>query len=92
MTNEHEREHLGERGWEKEPETRGHIHGEEPRQPNGEKQASTEALARDGPRIYVASLSDYNYGDLHGRWIDATDDVETTQIAIARILGSSWTG
>lgn len=27
------------------------------------------------PRIYVASLSDYNAGRLHGRWIDATDDI-----------------
>lgn len=28
----------------------------------------------DNPRIYVASLSDYNNGRLHGVWIDATDD------------------
>jgi antirestriction protein len=28
---------------------------------------------KDTPRIYVASLSDYNAGRLHGRWIDATD-------------------
>lgn len=27
----------------------------------------------DTPRIYVASLSDYNDSRLHGRWIDATD-------------------
>lgn len=29
------------------------------------------------PRIYVASLSDYNAGRLHGTWIDATDDLDT---------------
>ena len=27
------------------------------------------------PRIYVADLAAYNYGMLHGVWIDATDDV-----------------
>ena len=25
------------------------------------------------PRIYAASLADYNNGNLHGRWIDASD-------------------
>ena len=31
------------------------------------------------PRIYVASLSDYNNGILHGRWIEAVDDPEAMQ-------------
>jgi len=30
----------------------------------------------DTPRIYVASLADYNAGRLHGAWIDATQDAE----------------
>lgn len=30
--------------------------------------------APTGPRVYVASLSDYNAGRLHGVWIDATDE------------------
>ena len=29
------------------------------------------------PRIYVASLTDYNAGNLHGRWIDL--DATTTE-------------
>lgn len=33
----------------------------------------------DGPRIYVASLSDYNAGTLHGKWIDADQSAEDIQ-------------
>lgn len=39
-------------------------------------------------RIYVASLSDYNNGTLHGEWIDV-DDVDTIQDAINEMLESS---
>lgn len=48
-----------------------------------------EATPRDGPRIYVASLSDYNAGVLHGRWIDATDDAEAIQEQIGEMLRAS---
>ncbi len=41
------------------------------------------------PRIYVASLSDYNAGRLHGSWIDASLDAEEVQAAIDRILITS---
>lgn len=54
-----------------------------------ERLPSHEALARDGPRIYVASLSDYNASILHGRWIEATDDPETMQDEINAMLASS---
>lgn len=40
-------------------------------------------------RIYVASLSDYNAGVLHGRWIDATQGVEHMQEEIAAMLAES---
>lgn len=50
-----------------------------------------EASSRDGPRIYVASLSDYNHGILHGRWIEATYDPEAMQDAIADMLAASPT-
>lgn len=50
---------------------------------------SAEAEQRLRPRIYVASLSDYNNGLLHGRWIDATADVEAMQAAIAEMLAAS---
>ncbi len=40
------------------------------------------------PRIYLASLSDYNAGRLHGTWIEA-GDVEPMAQAIAEMLGQS---
>jgi antirestriction protein len=45
-------------------------------QPHAE---TREDLRTDEPRIYVASLSDYNAGRLHGTWLSAnqtTDDLE----------------
>ena len=50
-----------------------------------------EAEPRDGPRIYVASLSDYNAGLLHGQWIEAVDDAETMQDEIDSMLQTSPT-
>jgi antirestriction protein len=43
----------------------------------------------DGPRIYVASLSDYNAGHLHGAWIDADQDPEDIASDIAAMLRRS---
>lgn len=40
-------------------------------------------------RIYVASLSDYNNGHLHGRWIEAVSDVETMQAQVSDMLRKS---
>lgn len=41
------------------------------------------------PRVYVASLSDYNDGRLHGCWIDATQDAETIQAEVNAMLHRS---
>ena len=41
------------------------------------------------PRIYVASLSDYNAGRLHGRWIDATQGVDAVQAEVVAMLAES---
>jgi len=41
------------------------------------------------PRIYVASLSDYNAGRLHGAWIDADSDVEVMEEEVADMLAKS---
>ena len=41
------------------------------------------------PRIYVASLSDYNAGDLHGVWIDAAQEPEALQASIDIMLRAS---
>ncbi len=41
------------------------------------------------PRIYVASLSDYNAGRLHGRWIDVTGDVDSIYSEITDMLATA---
>lgn len=41
------------------------------------------------PRIYAASLSDYNAGRLHGAWIDADQPVEDLAQALAAMLATS---
>jgi antirestriction protein len=41
------------------------------------------------PRIYVASLSDYNNGRLHGVWIDATLDDDEINQAVTEMLSKS---
>ena len=41
------------------------------------------------PKIYVASLSDYNAGRLHGVWIDATEGMEAISIEIEAMLAAS---
>jgi len=50
-----------------------------------------ETERRVRPRIYAASLSDYNNGILHGCWIDATSDIEEMQHAINEMLAASPT-
>lgn len=41
------------------------------------------------PRIYVASLSDYNAGNLLGTWIDLPADPDDVQAQIAAMLAQS---
>lgn len=44
-----------------------------------------------GPRIYVASLTDYNAGRLHGVWLSAGEGVEVMQEQIDAMLAASPT-
>lgn len=41
------------------------------------------------PRIYVASLADYNAGRLHGAWLDASQPVEELHAGIQSMLRRS---
>jgi antirestriction protein len=41
------------------------------------------------PRIYVASLSDYNAGRLHGRWIEANQSIESIWPQVEEMLALS---
>lgn len=43
------------------------------------------------PRIYVASLSDYNAGCLYGAWIDPTRPLDEVTTAVARMLADAPT-
>lgn len=40
-------------------------------------------------KIYVASLSDYNAGRLHGAWIEATTDVDAMRKQVSAMLAQS---
>lgn len=48
----------------------------------------------NGPRIYVASLSDYNNGELHGVWLDLADlpDEVSVYAEVQRMLADSAYG
>lgn len=46
-------------------------------------------MTKTETRIYVASLSDYNAGRLHGVWIDADQDVDDVWEAINKMLAAS---
>ena len=52
---------------------------------------SGEFEPRPVPRIYVASLSDYNSGYLHGSWLDAAQTVDGIESGIAAMLAGSPT-
>lgn len=41
------------------------------------------------PRIWIASLSDYNAGRLHGEWVDAAVEADELRAAAQRVLDSS---
>jgi len=49
----------------------------------------TATTTTTAPRIYVACLASYNNGALHGRWIDASTDVDAMQAEISAILRES---
>lgn len=51
----------------------------------------TAMTFEENPRIYVASLSDYNSGILHGKWLDATQSYEEIMDEIQAMLEESPT-
>ncbi len=61
----------------------------EPNLQEGEQDQHNAEYEEDAPRIYVASLSDYNDGRLHGRWINAAQAPEEIQTAIQDMLATS---
>jgi Antirestriction protein len=65
--------------------------GPEPGGSSPEQASGGESAPRPGPRIYVASLSDYNAGEPHGAWIDAHQDPEELEAEVVRMLAVSPT-
>jgi antirestriction protein len=57
-----------------------------------EQHEEHEVLREDGPRIYVASLSDYNAGILHGTWIDVAQERDQLQERVDAMLERSPSG
>ena len=53
--------------------------------------APAEGKREIEPRIYVASLSDYNCGILHGWWVGADNSVEILEETIQQMLAESPT-
>lgn len=63
----------------------------EPTESGADWALSSETAERppDPPRIYVASLADYNDGRLHGSWVDMTMTPEDIDLAIWHMLQTS---
>jgi len=57
-----------------------------------DQQEGHEGLREERPWIYVASLSDYNAGILHGSWIDADQEPEELQAEVNEMLARSPSG
>jgi antirestriction protein len=62
-------------------------HRPQEQQLNGPEEHEQEPKLR--PKIYVASLSDYNAGRLHGGWFDAAQDPEALLAGISSMLAAS---
>jgi antirestriction protein len=54
-----------------------------------EQQPRNEQGRETRPRLYVASLADYNAGRLHGVWMDAVQEPEQLEAEIAAVLERS---
>jgi antirestriction protein len=59
--------------------------------PRESTEGDGEVRDQPSPRIYVASLSDYNAGLLHGEWVDAAQEPEALHAAITEMLARSPT-
>ena len=57
----------------------------------GDQNEEHEVLREERPRIYVASLSDYNAGILHGDWIRADQELDELNEAVQAMLERSPT-
>jgi antirestriction protein len=72
------------------PEQRPMIEkGTEAQEAVGTKPEERKSQTGLAPKIYAASLSDYNAGRLHGVWIDADQETEDIHAEIQTMLAES---
>lgn len=57
----------------------------------GELKSGGEQVVPEPPQIYVASLSDYNAGVLHGAWLAAAEPPEILFAGVSEMLAQSPT-
>lgn len=62
---------------------------QQPHHHSGDQEHGHERIQHPTPRIYVASLADYNNGHLHGVWLDADRDAEDVRADIRAMLATS---
>ncbi len=62
-----------------------------PQQGNEEERRFEREPHELTPRIYVASLADYNDGRLYGQWIDAAQELDELEHAVVEMLKGSPT-
>src|SRR5260370_37719316 len=66
-------------------EQQGGEHHHPPTEPVAERARQLE------PRIYAASLGDYNAGRLHGAWLNAAVDIDELSAGVHAMLAASPT-
>jgi len=66
-----------------------HDSEQEHLQGTAEPEQTAERPPQARPRIYVAGLSDYNAGRLHGVWLEAAQEAEELQAGITAMLETS---
>jgi antirestriction protein len=54
-----------------------------------QEQPRNEREPRVSPKVWIASLSDYNNGDLHGAWVDADQEPDYIWEGINQVLATS---
>jgi len=64
---------------------------QQPNHPAGEQPGEEHEGEDPKPKVYIASLADYNAGRLHGAWIDAAQDPEELAAAAQTMLAASPT-
>jgi len=58
----------------------------------GQQEQPEHAEERPAPQVYIASLSDYNDGRLHGAWVNAAQEPDDHEEVTRMLTGSTMPG